>query len=318
VKIFLVIIVIILNFNTNVYAKSYKINDIIEKTFVLNKKTKFQLPNGKWKLAEKIIRDVSGVKVKKFTLVRLKKNYLLESITIFEWNPLGLIDTRYRIYVDNIFQSAMMNDRPNSCNDRSEYSVLKFYAEGLSHNCYWTGHTELNKKIFESEVFYMANDVPDARTFNGQYKRWLKKNQIILPNVGLYSEHSYFSKANRGIWIGLTHIIDPKILNAPENKFVSELTSEYHPNNIQRYPIFKQVMKNWISISAKNHKSFENSVKALKRHKLELDNLFVTEEIIKENETIEFINQLNDLNDMYKSGVLTKEEFEKAKKKLLN
>ena len=72
-KIFLVIIVIILNFNTNVYAKSYKINDIIEKTFVLNKKTKFQLPNGNWKLAEKIIRDVSGVKVKKFTLVRLKK-----------------------------------------------------------------------------------------------------------------------------------------------------------------------------------------------------------------------------------------------------
>jgi hypothetical protein len=31
-----------------------------------------------------------------------------------------------------------------------------------------------------------------------------------------------------------------------------------------------------------------------------------------------FIDQLNQLSDLYKSGVLTKEEFEKAKKKILN
>ena len=31
-----------------------------------------------------------------------------------------------------------------------------------------------------------------------------------------------------------------------------------------------------------------------------------------------FINQLKQLNDLYKSGVLTKEEFEKAKKRILN
>ena len=31
-----------------------------------------------------------------------------------------------------------------------------------------------------------------------------------------------------------------------------------------------------------------------------------------------FIKQLEQLNSLYKSGVLTKEEFEKAKKKILN
>ena len=31
-----------------------------------------------------------------------------------------------------------------------------------------------------------------------------------------------------------------------------------------------------------------------------------------------FINQLEELNSLFKSGVLTKEEFEKAKKKILN
>jgi len=30
------------------------------------------------------------------------------------------------------------------------------------------------------------------------------------------------------------------------------------------------------------------------------------------------VDQIKKLNDLYKSGVLTKEEFEKAKKKLLN
>jgi uncharacterized protein YqgQ len=33
---------------------------------------------------------------------------------------------------------------------------------------------------------------------------------------------------------------------------------------------------------------------------------------------IDFIEQLEQLNNLYKSGVLTKEEFEKAKKKILN
>ena len=32
----------------------------------------------------------------------------------------------------------------------------------------------------------------------------------------------------------------------------------------------------------------------------------------------DFIDQLNKLNDLYKSGVLTEEEFEKAKKRILN
>ena len=30
------------------------------------------------------------------------------------------------------------------------------------------------------------------------------------------------------------------------------------------------------------------------------------------------VNELSDLNKLYKSGVLSKEEFEKAKKKILN
>ena len=40
--------------------------------------------------------------------------------------------------------------------------------------------------------------------------------------------------------------------------------------------------------------------------------------VISNSNNDDFINQLKQLNDLYKSGVLTKEEFEKAKKKILN
>ena len=39
---------------------------------------------------------------------------------------------------------------------------------------------------------------------------------------------------------------------------------------------------------------------------------------IKSSKKNNFIDQLEQINEMYKSGVLTKEEFEKAKKKILN
>ena len=39
---------------------------------------------------------------------------------------------------------------------------------------------------------------------------------------------------------------------------------------------------------------------------------------ISNTEQSDLVKQLEALNDLYKSGVLTKEEFEKAKKKLLN
>ena len=42
------------------------------------------------------------------------------------------------------------------------------------------------------------------------------------------------------------------------------------------------------------------------------------ENTVNQNQNDELINQLKNLNDLFKNGVLTKEEFERAKKKLLN
>jgi hypothetical protein len=73
-------------------------------------------------------------------------------------------------------------------------------------------------------------------------------------------------------------------------------------------------------ISAERHRNFEKSAKALERHHLNLDE-FTLVNTKSNNETessSDIVKEIQKLNDLYKDGVLTKDEFEKAKKKILN
>ena len=72
-------------------------------------------------------------------------------------------------------------------------------------------------------------------------------------------------------------------------------------------------MDKCIEISSLRHMEFEKIVNAKKRHKLEFININSNE--VKDNK---ILDQLEKLSTLYKDGVLTKEEFEKAKKKILN
>jgi len=53
---------------------------------------------------------------------------------------------------------------------------------------------------------------------------------------------------------------------------------------------------------------------------IDLNKYIVEENEREEDKNTDFsiVEQIKKLNDLYKSGALTKEEFEKAKKKLLN
>ena len=80
-------------------------------------------------------------------------------------------------------------------------------------------------------------------------------------------------------------------------------------------------MEKWIKLAAQRHKVFENSVRANPRHKLDLSKYGVGEQVEEIKTTISssvLTEQLKELNKLYEEGVLTKEEFTKAKNKLLN
>ena len=288
-------------------AQSYKVNDIIEDQFEMSKKFSISLPEGQWVIAEKSTMYFHGIRSKTYSLLRLENKKAVEGIEIAEWHTAGI----YEWVVNQAIYEILFKNKFDGCYERPEYSIVRFFRKGSTHDCFWAGHFDVSKELFTPED-------PDLKTANAQLRRYIKQNKIKLPKVALFSNHSYFSRLRAGKWYTITYQIDPEILGSPKNKFITEESSEYHRNNIENYPEHKKIMEKWISISAKRHKDFENSINALDRHKLDLDDLITAEVIPNTNGSKDISSQLQKLYELYKNGVLSKEEFEKAKKKLLN
>ena len=288
-----------------VNAKKYKVNDVIENQFVMNKKFKLNLPEGKWTVVRSHGDFYYGLVSKIYVLVRLENNYVVESIEIAEMKTAGI----YENIVNQAIYEAIFKNKYDGCYERPEYFVVEVYKKGSTHNCLVIDHSDVHKDFFTPD---------DPEISNAGIKKWIKENNIQLPRVGLSSFHAYFSRLAAGKWYLMQYGIDPKILNAPKNKFISEENSEYHKDNISNYPEHQKIMQKWVSISAKRHIEFENTIKMIERHKLDLSSLSPSTFISGKNLSNDILDQLNQINDLYKEGVLTKDEFEKAKKKILN
>ena len=293
-------------FDSAVFAKVYKVGDVIEDNFIVNKKFKISLPKGKWILAEKSAYNYY-ISNKVFTLLRIENSQVREGISITEWKTAGIEEA----IVNDALLEIMFNNKYHGCYEKPEYTVLKLYKKGTTHNCLWVGHRDLIKHIYNP-------DDPDLKTAFTQIKNWLRENQISLPKVALYSEHSYFSRLKMGKWFYVVYTADPKIFNAPDNKFIDINSSEYHKYNIDNYPQHKEIMKKWISISAQRHIDFENSIGAIKRHRLNLVKFSPSINMTDESFSKDVVDQIKKLNELYETGVINEEEFAKAKKKLLN
>ena len=301
--IFLSFIFLILNDEAK--AKKYKINEVVENKFYFNKRFIMNLPEGKWTVIGRYNQDYYGIRGKVYTLVRIENKTILESIEIGEMNTAGIFPTE----ISHAIYEVIFKDKYDGCYERPEYYLVKVFKKGSTHNCIVIGHSDVYRDFF-------TPDDPDAT--NASIKKWVRDNKIQLPKVGLTSFHAYYSRLVKGKWYLLNYGIDPKILNAPKNNFISEESSEYHKNNISNYPEHQKIMNRWVSISAQRHLEFENIVEALDSHKLDLNDFLVSKSLTSENSSSDIADQINKLNNLYKNGALTTEEFEKAKSKILN
>ena len=75
-------------------------------------------------------------------------------------------------------------------------------------------------------------------------------------------------------------------------------------------------MNKVITLGAIRHKQFELEVKAKEHHKLDLNEYKNINN--KSDKNYEIISKLKKINDLYNSGILTEDEFKKAKSKILN
>ena len=97
--------------------------------------------------------------------------------------------------------------------------------------------------------------------------------------------------------------------------------TEFNKANIDRFPEHKVTMEKWISISAKRHEYLEKLFNAKENHLLNLNKYILEKDIdnlSNQGEKKNITEDLEKLNELYKSGAITKEEFKKAKDKILN
>jgi len=289
------------------FAESYKIGQKIEDQIIFSKKNKIDIPKGEWTIIDQYNWHGFGLLARETVLAKIKNNEFLEAISVGEFQLAGVAVG----YIEPALHEIMFKNKYDGCYKRPEYYLIKFYVKGSTHNCFTVRHYDPQKEIYNP-------DDPELRGQNSKIIKWIEDNSIILPKIVLSSEHSYFSRIVGGNWYHFSHIINPKILDSPPIKFYTEQDSEYHKYNIENFPDHKKIMKKWISISAEKHKIFEKNVFTHDRHKLDLTNYY-SEKVKPELEISDkSLNQIKQLNDLYKDGVLTKEEFDKAKSKILN
>ena len=98
-------------------------------------------------------------------------------------------------------------------------------------------HTDVDKEL-------NYPDDPELKGANRLIKKWLKDNSIKLPKIMLSSDHSYFSRLTGGTCFMVGYSINPKLLNAPKNKYFTEESSEYDKLNINNFPKHNELCKN--------------------------------------------------------------------------
>ena len=295
-----------LNSFNHVKAKLYRSGTIFENQIEFSKKFTLPLTEGKWEVINQYEFNYF-FQFKGNSIVRLKNNEVME----FIWIERANLSSYQDAYIDNAMNEIVFKDQYDGCYTRPEYYIVEVYSKGSTHNCLVIRHIDSNKELFSPD---------DPGAVNAKLKKSLRDRSIIIPPIMFDSYHSYFSRLIRGEWYVIQYMANPKLFNSPKINYLTEESSEFHKANISRYPEHKLTMDKWISVSAERHREIEKLLKAKEHHLLNLDKYIQKNDndYLNSEEKKNIIEDLQKLNDLYKSGVITKEEFEKAKDKILN
>lgn len=308
----LICFIIFIIFQSNIsLSKDFFIGDKVSDILEVNKRLKIPLSKGEWEVVEYRQVNWGSLTQRVLSLIRVEKNIVVEAFEVYE----GFMGVKFAGQIDAIVREIMFQDEHDGCYERPEYYILEIYEKGTTHNCFLIQTLDTQKELFN----------PDDGDTSGTagYRQFLKKNpSIIFSKIMFSSVHSYYSRLVGGNWYRIRYLADPEIYNSPKITKFTEETSEFHKYNISNYPEHKKTMDLWLSISAKRHIEFEKMSRTKKRHLLDLISYepieYENKQIKKDSNDDDLLNDLNELIELYNSGILTKEEFEKAKKKILN
>ena len=264
----------------------------------------YQLPEGEWNFFYKSNFSVSSIRINCIEFIQTENKVWKGFYDVCEINNGG----KHAMLLGTWLAHNLKKGKYDNCTLRPEYFYAKLWTSGMSMNCFKIRHFDIDKEL-------NYPDDPEAEsTFH--IKKYFKDNNIKIPKTAISSLHLFYSPNVRDIGIEIVHSINPELYGAPETINGSEIKSEYHRDNIENYPIKKNFMIDWTANKAKFHKEFEEYMKAKPYQRLDLIEFLKLETNISNDKNL--TKQLKSLNDLYKAGVLTEEEFTKAKKKIID
>ena len=308
-KIFLILFCLILFSTQKLYAKTKFIKGNFYEGNIKWKKLEIDLPDGKWEY----IRQSSwwyggfGYSCKNFVLAegRLFKSLM----TMCEMRTGG----KYLGWLAGWLNNYYRRGEYDSCILRPEYYYTKLYLRGTTSNCFRVRHLDFDKEM---------NNPDNPQDYGGlraTLRKWFEQNNVDQPTILLHATHEYFAPVVTDNGPGVYYSINPIAYGGPKEKYITEESSEYHRTNINDFPKFKIFFDEFVSLSANRHKEFEIQWNAKDHHKLDLDDVIILDE---DNRLVNYESdigkQIKSLKKLYDEGVIDKEEFERAKKKLLN
>ena len=298
-------------FSESVNAKKTKMvtGKDYEGEIIWVKGSKIKLPPGKFRLIERFQWTSWGISAKSSWFANFKEGVWDKHVELGQIGSVKYLSQLRQIYYEILFM-----DQYDGCYPRSEYTVMKRRKKGGFFNCFIVRHIDVQKILYYPD---------DPQHQNTQAKHIIKKHNIDMPPIILCAETIFYAASITETVMGVYWCINPETNGASKTQFTTEDSSEYHPQNINKFPDKKKFMEKFIKLSAQRHKFFEREIKAKEHHKLDLSEYGIGDLIEETKTTISssgsgLTEELQELYELYKEGVLTKEEFQKAKKKVLS
>ena len=289
----LIIISFLLVFSHANAKWKYKPGDLVQDEVVFSKKDSFKLPPGEFFVAinsrEREFKDLMLYQIDTESgFLRWSIHFYATGNTEWEWwNP------------------------PEFC-DRTNVYFIKKKKGNKKYACWMVNH--------------YRSDISANSGFWAKVREYEIKNKLKSPDIWVGMEYSY-AKGSK-TW-GAAYYYNPELDGVPKPKSLEWDTNEFHKQKVMNYPKHEEFLKKYISITAQFVDEFNKTHKIKTSSKLSLNaSEYITNASIntgdgssgkKDNaSTSSLTEQLKSLKELFDSGAITKEEFKKAKDKLLN
>ena len=304
------LILLIISFSTIQTSHSrdfhLKVGEKISGYFHIDKSRKIKLPEGEYELVEKESDFFNAFHVDAAAFIMRDGNKLIAGFEVFEFTGGG----KYTAEIIPILNGIIFNVEKDGCKRRSHYNYFKLLRKGMMHNCFVVKAIDPMVELYEGDN--------EDQIATSKLRKWISRNDVELPTTLLMSEHSFYSLRARDSWVAVVWYTSPEYFINFQNKFIANDVKDFHPNSITKNKEANKVMKKWIELAVQRHQEFEKTFPTVKKQELDFSDFVKVDYKKPIKKSGNLIKDLEQLNDLYKSGSLSKKEFEKAKKKILD